>query len=253
MKLLGTTRYEKPYYNISQEWYKGIMPYFYDEKKLASTKVLKDNYNIIKKEILAYYDQHSSEINPNFTPYGYEEKGWQTVNLISYFFEYKKHSKHFPETMKALRQIPGLSMAQIAILQPGTRIKAHLGDTNAIVRNHLGIVIPGELPDLGIRIGNIDKCWEEGEVFSFCIVHRHYAWNYTDKKRIAFIVDFVRDEYHSKQHWIAARTLSVIAQKHIATKIPILKKIPVFMSRFINFFGGIFFWLVLKIKMFFNI
>ena len=174
--------------------------------RFPGTRILKNNYPAIKKEILEYYKHHSQEIKPNFTPYGYEEKGWKTVNLYSYFLKYPSVCAKFPVINEVVNSIPGMCLTQIAILDPQTRIKAHLGDTNAIVRSHLGIVIPGSLPQLGLRIRSEERCWEEGEVFSFCIVNRHCAWNLTDHYRIILMVDVIKPEFYEQRYKIAGRT-----------------------------------------------
>lgn len=124
---------------------------FYDSSKWELTKLLKDNYAEIKEEILGYYGSSPSSLKSNFTPYDYEEKGWKTVNLYTYGYRYSDHCKQFPFLDSIVKQIPGMTMCQIAVLEPGVRVKAHLGDTNAIIRNHIGITVPGKLPELGLK------------------------------------------------------------------------------------------------------
>jgi hypothetical protein len=225
---------EPVYYYLNKEWYQGDMPTFYDSKSWPITSYLKENYPKIRDEIVAYYARNSDSIQANFTPYNYSEKGWKTINLYTYGLRYKKHCIAFPVLDSVVKNIPGMTMAQIAILEPGVRVKAHLGDTNAIVRNHMGISIPGILPELGLRVGQTEICWEEGEVFSFCIVHRHNAWNYTKKYRIVLIVDVIHPSYAEKKSSVCAESLALIAMKALATRITILKKSPRSLSRFIQ-------------------
>ena len=240
---------EKVFYYVSDKWYKGEQPTFYDEDKLPATAILKLNFEEIKKEIETYYAKNSAELKPNFTPYSYNEQGWKTVNLYSYFLKYPENCKKFPKLDRIANQIPGMCLAQIAVLEPGTTIKSHIGDTDAIIRSHLGIKIPGTLPDCGLRIRSEDRAWKEGEVFSFCIVHRHKAWNLTDDYRIILMIDVIRDEHFEKRYWIAGKTLAVIAMKFFATKFPFLKKMPVPLTHCIHFFTGIFFWLRLRFQL----
>ena len=217
---------EPVYYYLSNRWYGGSMPVFYDSSKWELTKLLKDNYAEIKKEILDYYGSTPSSLKSNFTPYDYAEEGWKTVNLYTYGYRYTEHCKQFPLLDSIVRKISGMTMCQIAVLEPGVRVKAHLGDTNAIIRNHIGISVPGSLPELGLKAGHTPICWEEGEVFSFCIVHRHFAWNYTKEPRIVLIVDVMHPEFIDQKDVICGESMALIAMKFMATRIPILKKVP---------------------------
>ena len=217
---------EPVFYYVTPEWYKGHEPRWYDVEKLPGTKLLRENYAAIKAEVEAFYAARGAEIRANFTPYAYAEKGWRTVNLYSYFLRYDDNCAKFPVIDSVVRQIPGMCLAQVAVLEPHTRIKAHFGDTNVLVRSHLGLVVPGDLPEIGFRVGREEKCWKEGDVIALQIAHRHYAWNFTDHHRIVLVVDTFRPEYMDRRFAIAGNVLAAIALKFAATKVPILKKVP---------------------------
>jgi hypothetical protein len=214
------------YYISRHDWPKSRHPNFYDDYPLPGNKILLENYEAIREEIERHFACRPEDFRPNFTPYAYHEQGWKTINLYSYFLRYPEHCARFPKIDQIVRSIPGMCMTQIAVLDPHTRIKAHYGDTNAVIRTHLGIRVPGTLPQLGIRVGRQERCWEEGKVFSISIAHRHYAWNYTDQHRIALVVDVIRDEFYEERYKIAGNTLAVIAMKFFATKLPVLKRLP---------------------------
>ena len=124
--------------------------------------------------------------------------------------------------------------AQIAVLRPHTRVKAHFGDSNAIIRSHLGIVVPGKYPELGFRNGSKERCWEEGKVLAICIAHRHYVWNNTDRKRIILLVDTINPLYVNKKLYICGGMLAAAILKTIATNFPITKKTPAFLVRLLH-------------------
>lgn len=217
---------EPIFYYVVPEWYKGSEPGFYDVEKLPGTKILREHYPEIRREVEAYYAAHGADIQANFTPYRYSEKGWRTVTLYSYFLRYEENCKKFPLIDSIVRQIPGMCLAQVAVLDPKTRIKAHFGDTNVIVRSHLGLIVPGTLPEIGFRVGREEKCWVEGDVLALQIARRHFAWNHTDRRRIVLVVDTFRPEYWDRRHEIAGNVLGAIATKYIATRFPVLKKVP---------------------------
>jgi len=225
---------EPVFYYVKGDWYKGDLPVFYDPADLPGTKILEENYETIREEVMAYYAAHGSEMKPNFTPYNYKEKGWKTVNLFSYFFEYRDNCKLFPKTTEIVRRIPNVSMAQIAVIDPHTRVKAHFGDTNVVIRMHLGLSVPGGLPELGLRAKRGYVTWREGKVWAFNIAHRHYAWNQTDLPRVALVVDAFRPEYMTRRYEIAGNCLSAIAMKAFATRYPATKRLPKWILPFIH-------------------
>jgi len=217
---------EPVYYYVTGEWYKGKLPVFYNAAELPGTRILEENFAVIRDEVMAYYAAHGSEMKANFTPYRYKEEGWKTVNLFSYFFEYRDNCRKFPKTTEIVRRIPNVSMAQVAVIDPHTRLKAHFGDTNVVIRMHLGLAVPGGLPELGFRAKHLRATWQEGKVWAFNIAHRHYAWNHTDQPRVALVVDTFREEYMPRRYAIAGNCLAAIAMKAFATRFPRTKRLP---------------------------
>tara|TARA_Y100000385_G_scaffold66934_1_gene66718 strand:- start:33428 stop:34207 length:780 start_codon:yes stop_codon:yes gene_type:complete len=239
---------EKLYFYLTGNWYKGDMPNFYDVTDFESTKLLEKNYSAIKEEILNFYERDALSFKANFTPYKYKEQGWQTINLISFMLKRQSNIKKFPVLFDAVSKIPDLLTIQIAVLKPQTRVKAHFGDTNAIIRSHLGIVVPGTLPDIGFRNGTEEKCWEEGRVLAICVAHRHYVWNNTDKTRIILLVDTIHPDFRAEKTWICSGLLSAAFLKLIATKLPVTKKTPHFIVRLFHSILSVFFRLTLFLQ-----
>ena len=50
-------------------------------------------------------EARGAEIKANFTPYAYEEKGWRTINLYSYFLRYEDNCKKFPVVDSVVREL----------------------------------------------------------------------------------------------------------------------------------------------------
>ncbi len=217
---------EPLFFYITPEWYKGREPRFYDTAKLPWVKVLEDAYPELREEIERVFARGDDGAAANFTPYAYAEEGWRTVNLYSYFLRYDDACRRFPTVDRVVRQIPGMCLAQIAVLEPRTRIKAHMGDCNALIRTHLGLRVPGSLPEIGIRVGREEQAWQEGRCLAIQIAHRHYAWNQTDHRRLVLVVDVIRPEYADQRYAVAGRALAAIAMKWFATKFPVTKRLP---------------------------
>lgn len=239
---------EPLWFYLYNNWYTGKMPNFYDVSGFDSTKILESNYERLKKEILEFYETDSQSLVPNFTPYGYKEEGWRTTTLYGFGLKRPEVIKKFPVVDEVARQIPNMVSAQIAVLNPHTRVKAHFGDSNVIVRNHLGIVVPGKYPDLGFRNGSKEQCWEEGKVLAICIAHRHYVWNNTDHKRIILIVDTIHKDYADKKTYVCAGLLAAVPLKMISTKFPVTKKAPKWMVYILHKMATAVFMVVLFVQ-----
>src|ERR1019366_545862 len=180
---------EKIWFHINRHWYTGKLPAFYDTTQLPSAAILERNYEAIKKEVMDYYAKEGDKIKPNFVWYNDSMEGWHAVDMMSYNLLYPGHIKKFPVVWGIVSKIPNVVSVQISILKAHSRIRPHMDDSNAIIRHHLGLVVPGKYPELGFRGGSTETCWEEGKVFAMCMAHRHLVWNNTDGNRIILVVD----------------------------------------------------------------
>ena len=116
-------------------------------------------------------------------------KTWKVRSLRVWDVEMYDVQKHFPETMKMLSKIPNVVNVGFNVLDPKAKIKPHNGDTNAIIRCHLGLQIPIEKTSCGLMVKQEIKHWENGKVFGFEDAFIHEAWNDTDEIRIIFLFD----------------------------------------------------------------
>lgn len=219
---------------ISRKWPKTTQAPYPDVSEDPGAALLEENFDAIRSEVLQFFGENPEAFQANFTPYAYKEQGWRTINLYSYFLRNRENCARLPITDSIVRQIPDMSMAQVAVLNPQTRVKAHFGDTNGVLRMHMGIVVPAGLPNVGIRMQREDHPWEEGKVFAISISHRHFAWNDTDHHRIVLVVDRVRPEYSEQRFAVAANALAVIAMKYAATRLPAFKDLPSPLTTFIR-------------------
>lgn len=219
--------YEEPYFwTTGAGFYAGKYPPWFDVSESPVAKVLEDNYEAIKAEVLAFFDTRGDEIGKQWLPYGYSTEGWRTSDLYSYSMRTQKHCQDFPFLDSVVRNIPGMMLCQVAVLRPGTLVRPHIGETNAVIRCHLPLVVPGELPDIGIRVGAETRCWEEGKVFALNIAYRHRAWNLTDQPRLVVVVDYINPDYADRQHEIEANAQAQLAMKGFANAFKPFKRAP---------------------------
>ncbi|HWJ64797.1 MAG TPA: aspartyl/asparaginyl beta-hydroxylase domain-containing protein [Acidimicrobiales bacterium] len=217
---------EKIWYFHGFPLYEGKYPSFYDVSDMPGTKLLQDNYEAIRDEILSFYRDHSDKMPEQNVPYKYNDPGWIAHTLYAFGYKHRERCKDLPILDSVVRQIPNAICVTVSILRPETRIHAHVGATSALVRTHLGIYIPGEYPEVGIRVGGYGRGWADGELFGIEMARRHYAWNNTDEMRIALTVDTVKDEYADQTENIAARCISLLAMQKISSRFVFTKKLP---------------------------
>ena len=89
-----------------------------------------------------------------------------------------------------------------------SKIKRHSGETNAVIRIHLGLIIPDSgRAASGISVGNETRYWKEGESIAFLDAHSHEAWNDAKSDRYVLIIDLLREEFQADYSKVCTRML----------------------------------------------
>jgi beta-hydroxylase len=118
------------------------------------------------------------------------DSGWKVFLLVAYGIKSKPNIELCPETWRIVKKIPGLKTAMFSVFRPGKRLPPHRGPYNGVLRLHLGLLVPENDTNLGIRIGSEVRGWKEGGVLIFDDAFEHEAWNETDRPRVVLFVDF---------------------------------------------------------------
>lgn len=222
---------------------------FYEVENLAWTAVLEKNWKTIAEEIEGYIENHQQELKPYFNESLVSKKrSWKIFTFKIWNWTVRKNCAACPKTTDILKQIPHLTAASVSILEPGVTIKPHRGDTNAIMRSHLGLQVPYSLPDCGFRVGYKDVSWENGKVLVFNDAARHTAWNHTDKRRVVLIIDVMRPEFVHKKFWICGMVLTNLVLQFLEQKIGFFKYFPKFLKSGLRYFLASLMSIVLKIQ-----
>lgn len=215
----------KPWYSVWGDRYQGDQPPFYNREDLPWTQVMEANWEVMRDELLQLVADKPDRLQPYFInkTMAFPPRHWKTMGL--YFWRYKIHRncKRCPETLKIIKSIGGITSFSISVLEPGSNINPHQGDTDGIIRCHLGLVIPGTLPDLGFQVGDQIKSWEVGKCLPFCDAITHTAWNHTDKRRVIINFDVIRPELAHKKNQICAHVLASSGIQMLYPKFPSLK------------------------------
>ncbi|MBG0742689.1 MAG: aspartyl/asparaginyl beta-hydroxylase domain-containing protein [Cylindrospermopsis raciborskii KL1] len=123
--------------------------------------------------------------------------GWEVFGLYAFGQRIEENCKLCPKTVQLIEKIPGLLTAGFSSLAPGTYIGPHFGATNAVLRCHLGVVVPDS--NCGIRVDKETKNWQEGKCLIFDDTYEHEAWNRSDITRIVLLIDFLRSNPNSTE------------------------------------------------------
>ncbi|CAN5337983.1 hypothetical protein BH10BAC1_BH10BAC1_10440 [soil metagenome] len=215
--------------------YTGDFPPFYDVRDFEWTKLIQENYPVIQKEIEEYIQQQTNLFQPYFNSTLVEKlKSWKTSNFIFWSKKVKENCSKIPKTVQLFQQIPGLTSLGISVLEADAHIKPHHGDTNAIIRCHLGLKIPAKEPTTAIKVGEITKGWTEGELLLFCDAWMHEAWNKADQPRYVLIFDVIHPHYLLQKKNICANVRSWLDLQKVYENQEFIRKSPKILKIFLR-------------------
>jgi beta-hydroxylase len=167
---------------------------FYDHKNLTWIKMLEDNYKVIQGELLNVMNKieipawQKISDDPNVRV----GDDWKTFVLYAYGNKIEGNCRLCPETTRLIERVPEFYTAWFSILAPRKKIPEHRGPYNGVLRYHLGLKIPKDYKECGIRVGNDYATWKEGESILFDDSHLHEVWNNTDEVRVILFMDVLR-------------------------------------------------------------
>jgi ornithine lipid ester-linked acyl 2-hydroxylase len=215
MNLNSTPQHKNIWYCDSGKKYEGKEPLFFDIDA-PWVDLLEAEWLVIRSELNNLLQSQTNPLihNPEIDLVS-KPGQWKVFTFFFWNRKFEENCQKCPQTVELLKSLPNIVTASFSLLESNSTIKPHRGNTNAIMRCHLGLIIPASLPDCGIKIGNKEKSWVEGESFVFCDCHTHSAWNHTSEKRYVLMVDIVRPEFVSKTKEICDRVFSFQFNKAI--------------------------------------
>jgi aspartyl/asparaginyl beta-hydroxylase (cupin superfamily) len=212
-----------------KEEYLGKLPNFYPSEMFPEIDLLTQNWEGIRDEILNFekdngYIKGMSYFSSPAEIVGAEQ--WSTINLMSYSRKLHRNRKKFPFLTNLTDQISNITTVTISVLPPNTDIKPHYGDTNGIIRAHLGLVVPDAYPITAIKVGDEERGWEEGKMLLFTVVCQHSVWSRSEHRRYVLIIDFVPKLLEHKLSEISAKTLGSQSFIFLYKKLDFVRKFP---------------------------
>lgn len=199
--------------------YRGAEPEFYSAADFPWTALLEEHWREVRAEFEHYCKRHRS-IPGHFVPDRVSIQGWKGVKLVTFRRPYRKNLRKFPQTVSLLESIPGLVSASINVLEPGTVLPVHNGDSNLCYRVHLGLSVPAGVELCGIQVGSERRGWEEGRVLVFNDAHPHFVWNNSSHPRVILLCDVLKPPYRHASARACAQVLATIALLYLQFRIP---------------------------------
>lgn len=224
-------------------------PALYNPGDYSEIKFVLEHYEDIKNEAFDYIHRKFdiNYANPSAPTMTYPDS-WKNVYFKNYLLRYSIGRKYFPKTYKLFEENPAITLAGITTLAPRSKLMPHCGETNAIIRCHLGLKVPGKLPELGLKVKGQSVCWEEGKVFAFNDAYQHEAWNDTDEYRYVLVFDIMRPEFADKRVWVCAQCLGIEAMRYLLSKAGLYEKLPIWLRAAIAKPLAVMMWGYLKIQ-----
>ena len=163
---------------------------FYETTGFEITNSLESNWLVIKEELTRLQKKKFIPWSENFL----YNHGWNVFGLYAFGKKLEDNCRLCPETTKLVESIPGITTAGFSSLAPDTHIVPHVGYSKAVLRCHLGLIVPN---DCGIRVGSQTKKWTEGKCLIFDDTVEHEAWNRSHHPRIVLLIDFKKAKFQS--------------------------------------------------------
>jgi aspartyl/asparaginyl beta-hydroxylase (cupin superfamily) len=208
----------KVWYASSGKWYKEEgEPAFFKPHDFAWAVNIENHWTDIKPELQNLIHDTDKQFTSNSYVGLTKGDSWSSYTFLFWKIRSRKDllGDKCPTLAKYLQQVPGLVSFSLSRLAANTTVEPHRGDTNAVMRCHLGIEVPAGLPDCGLQAGTEQQAWGEGKWLFFNDAFKHSAWNNTDKRRIVIIMDVIRPEFSSKERSICAN----IRARHFVLQI----------------------------------
>jgi len=223
---MSETNYENIYYSFLHEKNLEVKDEtYFDSKNFDWTDTIEKNWEVIRKEILGFLNKEEDILKPYFaTEMMNAPNKWKAFSFYFWGLSMSKYAiDNCPDTIKLLKTIPNMVSASVSVMEPYSEIKPHYGDSDAMYRCHLGIIVPESLPDCGFRVGYEDRSWEEGKLLMFNDAAYHKAWNNTSSRRVILLFDVIKPRYANKSKWICSKVRGGIIWQILSEKTGIFK------------------------------
>ncbi|GAB4200467.1 MAG: hypothetical protein Tsb002_36610 [Wenzhouxiangellaceae bacterium] len=206
----------EPWFSDSDTPFEVDDPYYFEPEDydFEWVKKLEREWTVIRDELHELLRRDAAVIQPYPKQSMVSGKNsWRTLAFMFWSFEFKENIALCPKTWALVKDIPNLTAVSFNMLEEETSIRPHAGDTNTILRCHMGLDVPAGLPRCGFRVGTETRPWVEGKFLMFNDAHEHTAWNNTQGKRFILVIDVMRPQFAHMKTAACSRVLGTINQE----------------------------------------
>ncbi len=221
---------EKPWFSYMGGRYTGNLPDWFNREDFNWIPETEAKFEAFRTALENYLNSLNGNIEPYFLKELASRKdSWRMHTFYFWGQRVASSCDRAPEVEAFFKSVPGMVSASVSLLEGPAEIAGHYGDTNTVVRCHLGIRIPAGLPDCAMEVGGEARAWQEGKWLLFCDARYHRAWNNTNKPRYIVMMDVLQPHFLDQQKNICSNSLSLIRLQQVEVQFPFVKKLPGFM------------------------
>ncbi|HEU4719239.1 MAG TPA: aspartyl/asparaginyl beta-hydroxylase domain-containing protein [Bacteroidia bacterium] len=221
------SRSTHPWYSFRGGSYPGNAPSFYDGSAFAWVAETESRFPGLMEAAKGFIGSFEERSAPYFNANLVSKKGsWRQGTFYFWGLKNEELCRAVPAIDDFIWSVPGMLSGGLSLLKAETDILPHFGDTDAVMRCHLGLVIPAPLPECGLEVNGEQRSWEKGKWLLFCDAHYHRAWNHTKQTRIVLIVDVLRPGYESRKREICSNVRSMLSLQRLEQAFPLFRKFP---------------------------
>jgi len=184
---------------------------FFNRPDMDWVESIESRFDAIKQEVVANLDLESDGapyLAPDMALPGEDwdnivgKMTWASVHLYKQGVANKDVMANFPETLKALKNVPlatidgNPSEVFISVLKPNTRIPPHFGVANNVLTVHLPLIVPD---GCFLRVGDHSFPQKEGEIIAFDDSFDHEAANPGAQNRVVLIFEVWHPDLTEKE------------------------------------------------------
>ncbi len=178
---------------------------YFSPEAFPFTRILEAGWADIRREL---EDLHQGSFVPWPERFLYGQ-GWDVFGLYAFGRKLQQNCDLCPQTTRLVEQVPGLTTAGFSSLAPGTHIAPHTGYTTAVLRCHLGLIVP---EGCKMRVGSEVRQWEEGKTLVFDDTVEHEVWHNGDRPRIILLLDFRKTAEQPAQRLVPEEIIHAVRQ-----------------------------------------
>lgn len=220
-----TNSTHRPWFSDKGEPFHGSEPFYFDTSEFPWVAKVEARWEEIRDELLRNLEQDERILQPYVNrEMATRAESWRTLGLMFWTLRSQANCERFPVAWSILKDIPGITAASFNLLEANATIKPHFGNTNAIIRCHMGLIVPAPAPRCAFRVGTETRSWEPGKFLMFCDAHQHSAWNNSDGRRYIMVVDVMTPRFAKLTKTISSRVLAGIYQEAMYQRRAWLKR-----------------------------